>query len=236
MILLVHASLSALGWVCGGPVTVVQSLMHAVSERGTVVMPTHSREYSNPEKWKNPPVPHTWVLPIKETMPAFHPAYTPSSLGKIVECFRHFPGVMRSDHPSLSFAAWGASKEKIIQNHSLDFGLGDQSPLARIYELGGYVLLLGVPYAHNTSFHLAEYRSRLRPQIYEEAPIGEGGRRVWRSYRDIEYSNSDFEIIGAVLEKTGQVTTGFVGLAESRLFSQPQAVDFALKWYIETGS
>jgi aminoglycoside 3-N-acetyltransferase len=231
MVLLVHASLGAMGWVCGGPVTVVQSLMHAVSDRGTVVMPTHSHDYSNPEKWKNPPVPDEWIRPIKENMPPFQPAYTPSSLGKVAECFRQFPGVLRSVHPLLSFAAWGALKKKIISNHSLDYGLGDESPLARIYERDGYVLLLGVPYANNTSFHLAEYRSHIRTHLYEEAPIREGGRRVWKSYRDIDYSNSEFETIGAAFEKEGHVTRGFVGLAESRLFSQKQAVDFAQKWY-----
>ncbi len=42
MTVMVHSSLSSLGWVCGGPVTVVQALMDVVTTAGTLVMPTHS--------------------------------------------------------------------------------------------------------------------------------------------------------------------------------------------------
>jgi len=231
MVILVHSSLSAIGWVCGGAVTVVHSLLDAVSQTGTVVMPTHSPAYSNPEHWKNPPVPQEWIPLIKENMPPFDPAYTPSTMGSIAECFRDVPGVIRSNHPLLSFSAWGAAKEKIIRNHSLEYGLGNNSPLARIYELDGYVLLLGVPYSNNTSFHLAEYRSHIHPTIYQETPITHCGKREWKQYRDIDYSDSEFGAIGDAFEKEGYATGGAIGLAESRFFSQRNAVDFALKWY-----
>lgn len=231
MVVLVHSSLSQMGWVCGGPVTVIQALMKAVSAEGTVVMPTHSYEYSNPENWKNPPVPKEWVSIIKETMPPFDPAYTPSSMGAIVECFRHFPGVLRSCHPTVSFAAWGRYKKKITENHALDHGLGEGSPLARIYGLDGHVLLLGVPYTSNTSFHLAEYRVGLRQGISQGAPVTVKGKRVWRVFKDIDYSDENFETIGMEFEKEGHVTRGYIGSAESRLFSQRKAVDFAAKWF-----
>ena len=48
MALLVHSSLSALGWVCGGPVAVVQALMDALRDAEAVTYPSHrgdSREY-----------------------------------------------------------------------------------------------------------------------------------------------------------------------------------------------
>jgi aminoglycoside 3-N-acetyltransferase len=51
--------------------------------------------------------------------------------------------------------------------------LGNGSPLARIYDLDGYVLLLCVPYTSNTSFHLAEYRLDLREEISQEGPVKE---------------------------------------------------------------
>ncbi len=37
MTLIVHSSLSSLGWVCGGPVAVVQALMDVVTPEGTLV-------------------------------------------------------------------------------------------------------------------------------------------------------------------------------------------------------
>ena len=78
MILEVHSSLSKLGWVCGGPVAVVQALMDTVTETGTLTMPTHTTNYADPAKWSNPPVPESWWPKLYEQMPAFDPRITPS--------------------------------------------------------------------------------------------------------------------------------------------------------------
>lgn len=228
--LLVHSSLHKMGWVSGGPVAVVQALMDVVTEQGTVIMPTHSGDYSNPENWCNPPVPQEWMKTIKETMPAFDPQYTPTrKMGKIVECFRDFPGVVRSGHPQVSFAAWGKNNS-VVKDHPLDYSMGDASPLSRIYDLDGYVLLVGVSYRRNTLFHLAEYRAGVRKETTCEAPVIEKEKRVWKVFKDIEYDDTEFETMGRDFEKKGTVVKGSIGLAESRLFSARKAVDFAVMW------
>ena len=87
---------------------VVQALMDVLTESGTLVMPTHSGEYSDPAQWQSPPVPESWQEPIRESMPAFDPRTVPSrGMGRIPETFRAWPGALRSSHPAVSFAAWG---------------------------------------------------------------------------------------------------------------------------------
>jgi aminoglycoside 3-N-acetyltransferase len=231
-VVLAHSSLSSLGWVCGGSVAVVQALMDALTGSGTLVMPTHSTDYSDPGKWEHPPVPKSWVEPIRENMPAVDP-HTAQTLGmgRIPETLRVWPGALRGVHPAFSFAAWGRHASFVTGDHSLDYSLGEGSPLARIYELDGQVLLLGVGHESNTSFHLAEYRAPAAARWSENgAPVVEDGQRVWKTYNDIELDEGVFGEIGADFERAVGVRSSGVGSAQAKLFSQRRAVDFAREW------
>ena len=142
---MVHSSLSRLGYVAGGPVAVVMALCDVVGAEGTIVMPAHSGDLSDPSSWSNPPVPEPWWETIRAEVPAYDPALTPTRMmGAVVECFRHLPGARRSDHPTVSVVARGPQADCVVEGHSLAYGLGEGSPLARLYELDAKVLLLGV--------------------------------------------------------------------------------------------
>lgn len=235
MNLILHSSMKSLGsWVAGGASAVILALEEQLSEQGTLVMPTHTVDLSDPSTWQCPPVPESWWEPIREQMPAFDIAFTPClEMGIIPELFRKQCGVVRSYHPQVSFAAWGANKDRIIANHSLDYSLGEQSPLAKLYELNGWVLLLGVGHGNNTSIHLAEYRADYASkQIMElKSPMIVDGVKSWVAYQDVDFDTDDFEKLGADFARdTGYVRSGKIANADALLMPVRELVDYAVQW------
>ena len=124
--LLVHSSLSALGYVEAGAKTVIAALLDAVGPEGTLVLPTHS--------WSQ----------MSKGCRRFDAAATPSCVGTISEFFRTMPGVVRSLHPTHSMAAIGPLA---------DTPCGWGTPYERIMESNGQILFGGVTLQVNTAFH-----------------------------------------------------------------------------------
>ncbi|WP_254841079.1 aminoglycoside N(3)-acetyltransferase [Natronomonas marina] len=231
--LLVHSSLRSLGWVAGGAQAVVEALQGAVTETGTLVVPTFTGQYTDPSAWSNPPVPDEWVERMPERMPTFRPAVTPTrGMGAVPECLRTEPAAVRSRHPETSFAAWGADADAVVADHDYDYGLGEGSPLASIYDRGGRVLLLGVGHDVDSSLHLAEYRASVEMEaVRHRAPVLRDGEREMVAYEDIATSTDDFEALGADFEREVGATEAPVGAGTAKLLDQSALVDFAVEWF-----
>ncbi len=230
-LVLVHTSLSALGWVCGGAQAVIEALFDVVGSGGTLVMPGFSLDLSDPAGWTAPPVPARWHQEIRDQIPVFSACHTPTGyVGQVPEAFRHWTGVQRSLHPKFSFLACGPLADDITISHPLSNALGPETPLGTMHYLGARVLMLGGGWDSCTSFHLAEYLVELPVVAWENLPVGRvDGVTQWKRVADVARFEDHFPEIGRRFETTGLVRRGFGGAAT--LLEMRDAVSAAQDWF-----
>ena len=233
--LMVHSSLRTVGPVDGGAETVLEALRIVAGDRGTIVVPAQTAENSRSSPAflaATAGFTDAEFIRYLAAMPGFDPAVTPSSgMGVFAEYLRTRPGAVRSSHPQTSFAAIGDRAAEFTSGHALDCHLGENSPLGWLYQAGAAVLLLGVGYAACTAMHLSEYLlPGERPRrVYQCFTMGEGVRRE-REFVDVCLTDSDFEVIGAWIDREPFVRHGRIGAAYCRLIPVRDIVDFTAAW------
>lgn len=231
--IMVHTSLSSLGFVLGGAQIVIEALTECVGESGTIMMPTQSWKNLDPAAGVHWEEPEEWWQAIRDNWPAYDKDITPTNtMGAVAEMFRKWPGTLRSDHPARSVAAWGKYAKYLTEHHDLSNIFGEDSPIGRLYELDGYVLLMGVGYDKNTSLHLADVRAEYPGKHFsvESSAVMEEGKRVWKSYETLYVDGEDFDDIGNAFESQKKVVKETLGNGTLRFMRQRELVDFAVGW------
>lgn len=193
---IVHSSLSSLGWVAGGAETVVDALCDTVDDAGTVMMPTFTR-YDQP----------------------YDPDESPSTVGAITEAFRKRDGTVRSGHPTKSVAAAGPNATSLTSDHGLRDSIGPESPIHRIIaERDAAILLLGVDHTTNSALHIAE---RLADLPYRDQFAETTIRRADGPTETVEvnkvHCSRGFGVVGSIAKRLGIEREGHVGDATARL-------------------
>ncbi len=234
MDVIVHTSYKSIGHVIGGPASVILALEKALTPAGSLLMPAFTENLCDPSTEENYYPPEYWDQ-VRAHLPVYQADLSPAtrSIGILPELFRKQDGVIRSTHPQVSFAAWGKHKHDLIDDHSFHYALGEGSPLARLYDLGGYILLLGAPLNSNTSLHLAEYRLPQEKKVLKKWDVCliQEGKRVWTHYDDIENNCDDFpQILTAYMEDNRPFRQGKVGEARCYFVPQQNLVDFGVAW------
>ena len=232
MNIMFHVSLSKLGWVLGGSETVIHAVLAAVGEGGTIAMPTFTSGNTDPSNWQAPPVPKEWWPVIREQMPAFDSKTSPArAMGQVGEFFRTMPNVIRSNHPTASWAALGPKAQTVTKHEEISCGYGRKSPCQHFYDLKGHVLSLGTD--KTTILHYAEVLADFAGKSF----VDEGtativdGKRQWVKYKTLDWCDDDFALIRADYIKDGKPhTRGTVAYGEATLFPICELVDYAVAW------
>ena len=141
--ILLHSSLSKIGFVEGGAQTVINAFIDTIGFKGTLVMPAFPGMGFNYDYLK--------------TSPVFDIKHTPSKMGIITEEFRKMNQVKRSLHPTDSVCALGLHAEEITNSHFNQISpYNFNSPFYKLVELKAKIVLLGVDLNSLTNFHTLE--------------------------------------------------------------------------------
>ena len=154
--LLVHCSLSKIGYINGGALTLIEALLESVGPEGTLLMPAF------PAKGRN----KDYLL--EKTV--FELNNTPSQMGVVSETFRKMTGVKRSFHPTDSVCAFGKEADYFTNSH---FGnitpYNEFSPFRKLCNKHGKILMLGTTLnGACTNLHTLEDAVVFKYPVYDD--------------------------------------------------------------------
>jgi aminoglycoside 3-N-acetyltransferase len=205
-VLLVHTSFRAVRGdqpMEGGPLGLIHALLAALGPDGTLVMPT-----------------------MTDGETPFDPRATPTTdMGITAETFWRQPGVLRSTHPGGSFAAHGPHAARICAEQPLSPPHGPDSPVGRVHELDGQVLLLGVTHSENTTLHLAESLAAVPYATASDALLSDG---TVVTVAEPNHCCNNFRLADGWLRPGGLQRDFVVGAGPARLFSARALVALAV--------
>lgn len=143
-VLLVHSSLSKMGYIEGGPETVVHALIDKVGETGHVLMPTSPNAGLQ--------------LEYVQKLGCFDIRFSPSKLGAISETFRQLPKVRRSGSVTEPVSCFGPDAEWFTKDHiDQQTPYNEHSPFYKVAARKGKILYVGCTFDNaGTSLHLLE--------------------------------------------------------------------------------
>lgn len=233
---MLHASVRAVGTIAGGPDQIHLALKDVLTSDGTLMMyASCPRFYDEVGRKELTPDEERQIL---EKLPPFDAATARSDPGNgiLVEFLRTWPGTLVNDHVA-RFAAWGKHAAYITSQHPWDFAFGHRSPLERLVELDGHILLLGSDHDNVTFLHYVEHIADIADKrvVRYKVPVLENGERVWKDMEEFDTSRGVHPLLpdnlfslltDGFLSETAN-TGGRVGNAQSWLVSARALLDYA---------
>jgi aminoglycoside 3-N-acetyltransferase len=228
---LVHSSLSKVGFVPGGAATVIEALFEAVGPEGTLLFPTF------PAKGKN--------KTHMEDHPFFDLVNTPSQMGSITEYFRKMPDVHRSFHPTDPVSAKGPLAEYYTSTHYGQLTpYNEHSPFRKLCDKKGKILMMGTTLnGACTNLHTLEDAVNFKYPVYDEKifdvkMIDADGKisTVKTKVHNPEYSvKRNCDALKPLFEKESVLTNGMIGSAKSMLIDADKMLQVMINYYNEQG-
>jgi len=190
-VVMVHASVRAVGEVAGGPDQIHLAIKDALTDDGTLLMYASCPSYV--DEVGRGHLTAAEEAEIFEKLPAFdpHTARSARDNGALVELLRTWPDSTVNMHVA-RFVAWGRHREHLFSSQPWDYAFGHGSVLERFLDLDGKVLLLGCDHDTVTFLHYVEHVANLPGKRIArfKVAVSENGRRVWRDMKEVDTADA----------------------------------------------
>jgi aminoglycoside 3-N-acetyltransferase len=237
-VVMVHASLRAIGEVAGGPDEVHLALKDVITDEGTLIMFASCPDYVDEVGRGN--LTAEQEAEVLEKLPPFDANTARSSRdnGALVELLRTYPGSRVNQHV-VRFVVWGRHADHLLSPQPWNYAFGRGSLLERFVALDGKILMLGSDHDTVTFLHYAEHIGDFPGKRIArfKVPVLENGARVWKEMEEFDTSSRGVhenwserffaDVVDAFLGATGN-RGGPIGSATSHLLSARALLDFAL--------
>jgi aminoglycoside 3-N-acetyltransferase len=239
-VLMLHASVRAVGWIVGGPDVILHALRDVLGPEGTLCMFVGWADGTCAlASWRKERQ-HAYL----EECPAFDAATSRADpeWSVLTEYLRTTPGARRSGNPEASVAAIGARADWLTRDHPLQYGFGPGTPFERVVDAGGDVLLLGSRLGAVTLLHYSEHLVDMpdKQTARYRVPLLVDGERRWCDVEELDtvrgiapWRGEGDDYFATLVEEylaRGRGQSGVVGAAPSHLLSARDLHAFAVPW------
>lgn len=235
---MVHAAMSKVGPMLNGPDALSNALLDVIGPEGTLLVYTSWDSVHDDLLDDDGRVLAQW----RDHVPGFDPQASRAVRmnGIIAEFVRTMPGARRSGNPGASVAATGKLADWITADHPQDYGYGEGSPLAKLTEANGRILMVGAPWDTMTLIHHADHLANLPAKrvVRYEVPFATGAVKTWRFMEQFDTTEpvveglpeNYIEQIVTAYVAGGNGNEGMIGLAPSLLVDARLMLAFAIEW------
>ncbi|MBI6550741.1 aminoglycoside 3-N-acetyltransferase [Xenorhabdus lircayensis] len=238
-VVMAHVSMRSVGNCLNGTDDLIQALLTVVGVKGALLCYTNWDQNYEDSMDENGCVP----FELKPEIMPYDRLFSRASRdhGVFAECIRTTKGAVRSKNPGASVVAIGNNAEYFIENHSLNYGYGNNSPFAKFVASRGKILMIGAPYETMSLLHHAEHLANIPNKNIRkmEIPLLQNDQVEWVKLEEFDtvdpvceqFDESYFkDIVEQFCHSRSGAINGVIGSANTLLVPAKEMLDYAIHW------
>lgn len=223
MVVFVEANILKYNNIVGGNRTLIEALQEIITYDGCIICSGKTPYNKDLLSCGKVDVSFDKIEDIRQSIPPFNKKQSIPT-NSFAQELMQYDGAIRSNHPLESFVAWGKYSKLICDKHQLHFAYGSESPLNKLKDLEGKVLMIGTKFENSDIFkYFANYDDNVPIRIVS-SPIEKKGSLHYIEMLQKDYHEYDSLAFKQALEECNIVDKIMIGSAKTYLYDFKEAI------------